>query len=101
MESDVSRRMTRRDDGADAWCDLSLAVDLAHILPGRERRLDALGQGATGLGELVDHRRIGPEPVFGGRGDDLRIGEYLGIAALLHKPEDMVGMEMRNHHLGD
>ena len=55
MERAVAGRVAGRADEADAGSDLGLAFHLAHVLPGRERRLDAARQALARLGQPVDH----------------------------------------------
>src|SRR5205085_11342189 len=59
---------------ADAGSEIGLAVDLLHVLPGRQRRLNELGVAAARLRDGV--RRLGPPLEFGGRHDDLRSEEH-------------------------
>ncbi len=96
MERAMAGRVAGRVDELDAGRDVRLAGDLADVLPGREHRLDATRQSLARLRQPVDHRRIGPELVLHIRDDDLgvRIDRLVGV--LLHQPENVVGMAVRN-----
>ena len=97
MERAVAGRVAGRADEADAGRDLGLAGHLADVLPGREHGLDAAAPGpcalpAAGRSPPGRSRTCIPRPttMISAFGIDRLVG------VLLHQPEDVVGMEMRD-----
>ena len=85
----------------DAGRQVGAVVVLLDVLPGRERRLDALDDRTVGFRQLLDQRRIGPELVLDLGHHDFRVREDLRVGLLHPQAGDVIAMEMRDHHGGD